>query len=77
MAERGRRELSRIPGVLQVSFGVAVEEQPRYRYTFTIDLRDEQAVSDYRHHPVHVAFADEYFRPLAPDRITTDYEIVY
>ncbi|QBD77141.1 Dabb family protein [Ktedonosporobacter rubrisoli] len=77
MAERARQELSRIPGVLHISFGVAVTENSRYSYTFVIDLRDESTISSYRQHPIHIAFADEHFRPLALDRITTDYEIVY
>lgn len=77
MAERGRLELGRIPGVISVSFGVALKKGVRYRYTFVIDLIDEQALADYQHHPLHVAFADIHFRPLAIDRITTDYELVY
>lgn len=76
MAERGRLDLGRIPGVVSIAFGVAVKENARYRYTFVIDLVDEQALAVYQEHPWHVAFADTYFRPLAPDRITTDYELV-
>lgn len=77
MADLGRQELSRIPGVLNVSFGTSISANARYRYTFVIDLVDGQALSLYRDHPLHVAFADTHFRPLATDRITTDYEIVY
>lgn len=76
MAERGKQELTRVPGVIQVSFGVAIVPNARYRYTFVIDLKDEEALRLYRDHPIHVAFADTYFRPMAPDRITTDY-LVY
>jgi fructose-bisphosphate aldolase class II len=77
MAERGREELGRIPGVLNVSFGTSLLENARYRYTFVIDLSDARALAGYQAHPRHVAFANTYFRPLAPDRITTDYEIMY
>lgn len=77
MAERARQDLTSIAGVVQVSFGVAVTENARYRYTFVIDLSDEQALRRYRDHPIHVAFADTYFRPIAPDRITTDYKLLY
>jgi hypothetical protein len=77
MAERARQDLTSIAGVVQVSFGVAVTENARYRYTFVIDLNDEQALRRYRDHPIHVAFADTYFRPIAPDRITTDYKLLY
>ncbi len=77
MTERAREELARVPGVVGISFGMALAENVRYRYNFVIDLLDEQALQEYRDHPLHVAFADQYFRPLATDRITTDYEIVY
>ncbi|HLI87810.1 MAG TPA: Dabb family protein [Ktedonobacteraceae bacterium] len=77
MAELGRQELSRIPGVISISFGEAIAENARYRYTFTIDLRDEEALRAYQGHPLHVAFANNHFRPVAPDRITTDYEVLY
>lgn len=77
MAEKGRQELSRISGVLQVSFGVALKENARYRYNFVIDLIDEQALRNYIEDPIHVKFANELFRPMAPDRITTDYETLY
>ena len=77
MAKRGKEELARVPGVLNVSFGVAILANARYRYTFVIDLVDEEALRVYQTHPFHLAFADTYFRPLAPDRITTDYQLVY
>lgn len=77
MAELARQELSQIPGVLSVSFGVAIAEHACYRYNFTIDLCDEGALRTYQEHPIHVAFASNHFRPLAPDRITTDYEVSY
>jgi hypothetical protein len=76
MAERGKEELARVPGVLNVSFGVAILPTARYRYTFVIDLLDEQALQQYQQHPIHIAFADTYFRPMAPDRITTDYQLI-
>jgi hypothetical protein len=77
MTELARQELARIPGVVSISFGTTVTQNARYRYTFVIDLLDEQALQHYRDHPIHIAFADNHFRPLATDRITTDYEIVY
>lgn len=77
MAERGKQELSRIPGVVRIAFGVAITDAARYRYTFVIDLYDEEALRRYQEHPLHIAFANTYFRPMAPDRITTDYRLVY
>ncbi|MGH2345284.1 MAG: Dabb family protein [Chloroflexota bacterium] len=75
MAADAKRILGSIPGVIEVSFGVAVAEQARYRYFFDIALTDEEALAAYRVDPVHRRFADERFRPLAPDRVTTDYRL--
>ncbi len=77
MAEEGRVVLSQIPGVLHVSFGVAMEDDARYKYSFVIDFADASVIESYKHHPLHVRFADERFRPLCPDRMTTDYTVVY
>ncbi len=35
-----------------------------------------EVVERYRDHPLHVAFADQVFRPLAKDRLTTDYRVL-
>jgi Stress responsive A/B Barrel Domain len=75
MAERAQHALSAIPGVTDIRFGVAVEESARYRYLFDIGFADESVVETYRTHPAHMRFAEEEFRPLAQDRITTDYRL--
>lgn len=72
---KGKEMLSQIPGVLNVAHGVAVAEQPRYRYTFMIDFENEDVIPYYKHHPIHVEYADTWFRPLAVDRVTTDYRM--
>jgi fructose-bisphosphate aldolase class II len=75
MAARAKEVLGALPGVSEVRFGVALAEAARYRYFFDIGLQDEQALDTYRHHPLHLRFADDEFRPMAPDRITTDYRL--
>jgi stress responsive alpha/beta barrel protein len=75
MAADAKRVLGGIPGVVDVNFGVAVAEQCRYRYFFDIALIDEDALAIYKIDPIHCRFADERFRPLAPDRVTTDYRL--
>ncbi len=77
MAEKGREVLARIPGVVQVSFGTAVKETARYRYYLAVDFAERSVIQSYQDHPLHIAFADEDFRPMAPDRITTDFEIKF
>ena len=75
MAERGKRELGSVPGVTDVRFGEAVGDSARYRYVFDIGFADEATIDVYKQHPAHVRFADEHFRPMAADRVTTDYRI--
>ncbi len=75
MAERGRQILGAVRGVTDVRFGVAVAEKARYRYIFDIGFEDESIIDAYRQDPAHVRFAEEEFRLLARDRITTDYRL--
>lgn len=76
MARQAREVLTRIPGVKDVSFGIAVAKQAAYRYLLIVEFAGEEVIDSYRDHPVHVEFANTVFRPLAPDRITTDYKTV-
>jgi fructose-bisphosphate aldolase class II len=75
MATQARQVLGALTGVTDFRFGVALAEQARYRYFFDIGLEDEAALANYRTDPIHVRFADEEFRPMAPDRVTTDYAL--
>lgn len=77
MAEKGRLELSRIPGVVGVSYGMAVNEAARYKYYLAVDFTGREIIKSYQEHPVHTAFADQDFRPLAVERITTDYDLLF
>ncbi len=75
MAAVGQRELGAIAGVTDVRFGVSADPTARYRYLFDIGFAGEAVIESYRHDPRHVRFADEHFRPMAPDRLTIDYII--
>lgn len=72
MAE-GQRVLGKIPGVLEVITGEAVQEGAKYRYCWVIRFNHPATIDSYRDHPDHVAFADNHFRPIAGDRISIDY----
>ncbi|MGC8876031.1 Dabb family protein [Thermus sp.] len=76
MAEEAREVLLRIPGVVGLRFGEALGEGPRYRYFLSVVFSGPEVVERYRHHPLHVEFADRVFRPMAKDRITTDYRVL-
>lgn len=77
MAERARRILGSVRGVTDVRFGIAIEEMARYRYLLDIGFEDASVIESYRRDPAHVRFADDEFRPLARDRVTTDYWLEY
>jgi fructose-bisphosphate aldolase class II len=76
MLNKGKQDLSKIPGVLNVEIGRSVNAQGRYGYCWLIRFAHENVLESYKNHPLHVAYADNYFRPLAADRITNDYEIL-
>ncbi len=69
----GERVLATIPGVRQVFAGKALNESGHYRYCWRIQFASAAVVDSYRQHPVHVNYADTYFRPNAIDRVTEDF----
>ncbi|MEJ2619397.1 MAG: ketose-bisphosphate aldolase [Candidatus Thiodiazotropha sp.] len=76
MMEEGRRVLGAIPGVRRVFTGDAVQENAGYRYTWLVKFCHPAVIDSYREHSDHVAFADGFFRPIAGDRISIDYQAV-
>jgi fructose-bisphosphate aldolase class II len=74
MMQSGRRKLASIPGVREVFAGEAVKRDGGYRYCWRIRFASEAVIDSYREHPEHVAFANNYFRPFANDRISIDFQ---
>jgi fructose-bisphosphate aldolase class II len=76
MIAEGRRVLAAVPGVRAVEAGQAVAvDQARYRYCWLVRFASAAVIDSYRDHPLHTAFADGRFRPLAADRMSTDYRL--
>jgi len=73
MIAEGRRVLAAIPGVREVFTGEAVKDDAKYRYTWLVSFCEPAVIDSYRVHPAYVAFADEWFRPVAGQRISIDY----
>jgi len=73
MMARGHEVFAKIPGVRRVVSGWAMTDKPKYRCCWLIEFANERVVASYRDHPEHVAFANRYFRPVAPDRVTIDF----
>ena len=74
MMADGRRVLGAIPGVRAVFTGRAVRPDAGYRYCWLVRFAHPAVIESYREHPDHVTFADGRFRPLAPDRLSLDFE---
>lgn len=72
---RGKESLESIPGVRSVSHGTAAKEGMQYRHCWLIRFANDTVIGSYRNHPAHVRYADKVFRPVASDRLTSDYEI--
>ena len=70
---QGREILGAIPGVREVFTGEAVCDDSKYRYCWLIRFASAEVAESYRDHVEHLRFANKFFRPIAPDRITTDY----
>ncbi len=76
MMIEGQRVLSAIPGVREVGIGRAVKDDAKYSYTWLVRFCHPAVIDSYREHPVHVAFADDLFRPVAGERISIDYQMI-
>lgn len=69
----GREQLAAIPGVRRVRTGQAIDADAKYRFCWLVTFANEKVVSYYRDHPIHVDYANSYFRPIAGDRLTIDF----
>lgn len=71
--QRGRAELAAVPGVRSVESGTALHADERYRRCWLIRLVSPAAEASYMADPRHLRYADEAFRPHAPDRLKSDF----
>lgn len=74
---QGVEALQQIPGVRRVEAGEALKADARYRYFWCIRFASPEVVASYARHPLHLAYADQVFRPKASDRLTIDYRMDY
>jgi len=75
LGAQGMNTLAAIPGVRGVAHGEAVQDNARYRHCWLIRFAGDAVIASYRDHPDHVRYADQVFRPAAPERLTIDYQI--
>lgn len=72
---QGRQVLSGIPGVRYVYTGEAIQSGAAYRFCWLVRFVHPAVIDSYREHPAHKKFADELFRPIAPARMSIDFQI--
>jgi len=77
VAQRGKELLGAIPGVEQVSFGIALHANASYQCYVQIRFHDADALQVYETHPNHAAFGLQEWLPIIADEILVDYVMTY
>lgn len=75
--ELGRELITAIPGVEQMSFGIAMAGDTSHPFFVRIRFRDRQALQAYETHPNHLTFGAAHWLPVIADQTVTDYLIQY
>jgi hypothetical protein len=76
-AQHGNELLSAIPGVEQVSFGIALRAGASHQCYVRIRFHDVDALEVYETHPNHARFGLQEWLPIIADEILVDYVMVY
>ncbi|MCP8307972.1 MAG: Dabb family protein [archaeon] len=71
-----KETLSKIPGVQNLSIGLSIKLDARYKYLIIMEFADENLLKEYRAHPIHVKYRDEHFKPAIEEYISLDYELI-
>lgn len=75
--EIGRDLLLAIPGVEEMSFGIALAADESLQWYVRIRFRDEQALHVFDSHPNHLNFVEQYWAPLLAEHQGRDYRVEY
>jgi hypothetical protein len=73
----GRELITAIPGVEQMSFGIATVQDASHPFFVRIRFRDRQALQVYETHPNPTTFGAVHWLPVIADQTVTDYLIQY
>lgn len=73
----GRELLLAIPGVEEVSFGVALSSDEPFQWYVRLRFRNEQALQTFDSHPNHINFVEQYWAPLLAEHQGRDYRLEY
>jgi hypothetical protein len=73
---KGRELLLQIPGVEDLSSGVALEPDAPYKYYALITLSSVEMVGAFNQHPLHALFGELYFNHIIAGHSVVDYAIL-
>jgi hypothetical protein len=71
-----KETLSKIHGVQNLSIGLSIKSDARYQYSIIMDFADEKLLKEYKAHPIHVKYRDEYFKLSVEEYISLDYKLI-
>ena len=77
VAQYGKELLGAIPGVEQVSFGIALHTDASYQCYVRIRFHDANALQVYETHHNHATFGLQEWLPIITDEILADFGMVY
>jgi hypothetical protein len=77
IAQHGKELLGEIPGVEQVSFGIALHTDASYQCYVRIRFHDANALQVYETHHNHATFGLQEWLPIITDEILADFGMVY
>ena len=77
VAQHGKELLGAIPGVEQVSFGIALHTEASYQCYVRIRFHDVDALQVYETHPNHTTFGLQEWLPTITNEILVDYVMAY
>lgn len=70
-----KRDLIKIPGILNVEKGRLVDKNNRNGHCWVMRMANEEVLKNYKHHPIYKAYVDKYFRPLESRTVAVDCEV--
>jgi len=76
MVLRGKNDLSRIPGVMNIKVGKSTTEEGKYEYCWIIRLANQSVVSTLNNNPVYLSFANSILRDQSPEKPRINYEML-
>ena len=77
VAQHGKELLGAIPGVEQVSFGIALHANASYQCYVRIRFHDGDALQVYETHPNHATFGLQEWLPIIANEILFDCVMAY